>query len=371
MNQRLLHFLCVLCISISSVLSSVALANGSGFISTSDKEVAISGQQLFEQASQLIEQKKIARGVDLLHKSAEHQHLNAILELASFYELGLGVIQNDKKAIEYYERAVKMGSSTARFNLALLLVNPENQYNKLIKARSLMRPLAEEGDIEAQYSLSVMYMSIANGVPANSEKSLHWLRLAADSGHVDAEFNLGLHYFKGKKLARNLDKAFHWFNKAAGKNMPKAQFNLALMYEKGLGVEANQERSLQWYQSAAKLGNAGAQQNLGIKYLLGKGLEYNKSKGLELISRAAKQHHKNAEFLLAHIYQTGSHGIEKDIYKAKKLYRLSAKQGKREAQYELALMLSKVEDNHQEAKYWAYQASFAGDEKAYQLVTQL
>jgi len=51
--------------------------------------------------------------------------------------------------------------------------------------------LAKQGDAEAQYKFGVMY-DYGFGVPKDSTEAAKWHKLAADQGHTDAQFNLGI-----------------------------------------------------------------------------------------------------------------------------------------------------------------------------------
>ncbi len=57
-------------------------------------------------------------------------------------------------------------------------------------ALRLWRPLAEQGDAEAQHNLGLMYAE-ARGVPRDYVKALKWFRLAAECDHAGAQNNLG------------------------------------------------------------------------------------------------------------------------------------------------------------------------------------
>ena len=59
------------------------------------------------------------------------------------------------------------------------------------------RPLAEQGDSDAQYFLGVMYKN-GQGVPQDDAESVQWYRLAANQGDADAQYNLGVMYKNGK-----------------------------------------------------------------------------------------------------------------------------------------------------------------------------
>ena len=60
------------------------------------------------------------------------------------------------------------------------------------------RQLAEKGDAEAQFYLATLYNrgdDIVGGVEkVDFKEAFKWYRLAAEQGHVDAQWRLGLKY---------------------------------------------------------------------------------------------------------------------------------------------------------------------------------
>ena len=63
-------------------------------------------------------------------------------------------------------------------------------------ALKIMRPLAEQGQAQAQHNLGVMYY---NGVPAKDYgEAVKWYRMAAEQGFADAQVNLGFMYHNGR-----------------------------------------------------------------------------------------------------------------------------------------------------------------------------
>ena len=75
-------------------------------------------------------------------------------------------------------------------------------------------PLAELGDIEAQFNLGVMYDEGA-GVDKDLAIAADWYEKAAEQGFVDAQSNLGMMYFHGHGVPCDYKKASSWFRKAA------------------------------------------------------------------------------------------------------------------------------------------------------------
>lgn len=109
---------------------------------------------------------------------------------------------------------------------------------------------AEKGKASAQYSIARSY-ELGNRVKSDNAKAIEWYAKAADQGHVDAAYRLGLIYYKGVGGFKiNLNKAFRYISQAANKNHKNSQANLAKMYENGDGVKRNEELSDYWYEQA-------------------------------------------------------------------------------------------------------------------------
>jgi uncharacterized protein len=75
----------------------------------------------------------------------------------------------------------------------------------------LTLPLAEQGDVLAQYSLGVMYEK-GQGVPQVYKEALKWYRLSAEQGYSSAQYNLGNRYYKGKGVPQDYVLAHMWYN---------------------------------------------------------------------------------------------------------------------------------------------------------------
>lgn len=75
-------------------------------------------------------------------------------------------------------------------------------------------PLAELGDVEAQYNLGVMYDEGTSPEP-DLGKAAEWYRKAAEQGFVDAQANLGMMYYQGQGVSRDLEEATRWLQLAS------------------------------------------------------------------------------------------------------------------------------------------------------------
>lgn len=101
-----------------------------------------------------------------------------------------------------------------------------------------LKPLAEQGDADAQLWMGVMYKD-GLGVSQDFETALRWLSLAAEQEDAYAQYNLGEMHAMGIGVPQNHEIAAHWFGLAAEQGMARAQFHLGLLNAYGHGVRQN------------------------------------------------------------------------------------------------------------------------------------
>ncbi len=121
------------------------------------------------------------------------------------------------------------------------------------------RPLAEQGNIEAQFNLGIMF-ELGNGVSKDLKEALRWYRLAADQGDAMAQYNVGVYYAQGMGVAKDFKESMRWTRLAAQQGDTLAQFNLGSMYYKGMGVSKDMVAAHMWYNIAAANGDQQAGQ---------------------------------------------------------------------------------------------------------------
>lgn len=117
----------------------------------------------------------------------------------------------------------------------------------------------------------------------------------ADQGNAEAQFNLGVMYENGKGVTKDDMKAVKWYRMAAEQGDASAQINLGFMYEKGKGVAEDDIEAVKWYRMAAEQGDADAQSNLGEMYMLGKGVKKSAVDAYVWFSFAAAKGDKKAK----------------------------------------------------------------------------
>lgn len=128
-------------------------------------------------------------------------------------------------------------------------------------AFSEWRPLAEEGDVEAQFGLGMLYQ-YGRGVVRDLEVAARWYRRAAEQGSMRAQTQLAGMYARGDGVDEDWDQAIAWWRKAARQGSVRAQFHLGQAFQYGSGVERNLDSAVQWYGEAAAQGYRPAQLQL-------------------------------------------------------------------------------------------------------------
>ena len=86
-------------------------------------------------------------------------------------------------------------------------------------ALRLLRPLAEQGHVDAQNLLGIMYRE-GHGVPQDQVEAANWFRLAAEQGYAEAQFALGVIYHSDLGVPLDDVQAFMWFSLAASRFPP-------------------------------------------------------------------------------------------------------------------------------------------------------
>ena len=89
------------------------------------------------------------------------------------------------------------------------------------------------------------------GVPQDYAEAARWYRIAADQGHADAPYDLGLMYQKGQGVPQDYAAAMKWYRIAAEQGDADAQNNLGVMYDFGQGVPQDYVHAHKWYNLAA------------------------------------------------------------------------------------------------------------------------
>ena len=220
---------------------------------------------------------------------------------------------------------------------------------------------AEKGYAKAQCKLGICYY-YGYGIEKDLAKAVEWYTKAAEQGDADAQSILGFCYEYGTGVKKDLTKAVEWYTQTAEQGDADAQYYLGNCYEYGTGVEKDLAKAVEWYTKAAEQGDADAQFNLGVCYEHGTGIEKNLTKAVEWYTKAAEQGYAIAQCNLGVCYNNGS-GVEQNLAKAVEWYTQATEQGNADAQCNLGVCYelgTGIEKNLTKAVEWYTKAAKQG-----------
>ena len=131
----------------------------------------------------------------------------------------------------------------------------KNELNEYIKK-------AEEGDVNSQLLLGLIYLTGDEEIPANDKEAFKWFKAAAEQGHADAQYNLGVCYLNGQGVKQNYNEAFRWYKAAAEQGDACGFFNIGVCYQNGEVVKQDYKEAYYWYLIAYLNGYTYAEQNI-------------------------------------------------------------------------------------------------------------
>jgi hypothetical protein len=131
----------------------------------------------------------------------------------------------------------------------------------------ICRPLAEQGNAEAQNQLGVLYSNAKD-----YGQALKWFRQAAERHLGVAETNLGGMYLRGEGVARDIDEGVRLYKRAALDGYLSAGWDLGSGYYLGQFGKRDYVEAAKWYRFAADRGYAPAAYELARLYQNGEGV---------------------------------------------------------------------------------------------------
>jgi uncharacterized protein len=177
-------------------------------------------------------------------------------------------------------------------------------------ALRLVRPLAEQGNADAQYNLGVMY-DHGTGVAQDYREAMKWYRLAAAQGNPAAQHGLGFMYVYGRGVSQDYKEASKWFRLAAVRRHTTSQYALGSLYLHGYGVPQDYAEAAKWFHLAAEQGSAHAQNSIGFMYRNGMGSPQDYKAAVKWFRLAAAQGNPSAQINLGEMYGAGQ-GVPQD-----------------------------------------------------------
>lgn len=184
-------------------------------------------------------------------RAHERGDVNATFALAMASLRGSGVDRDPARGRELLEEAVKRGHGPAAYNLALVVLGPQNP--DFARAAELFR-IAVAADLpDAEYALAILLRE-GRGITRSEAQAASLLRRAALLGHREAQVEYAVMLFNGDGVAKNEAAAARSFRQAAFQGSAIAQNRLARIYASGRGFPRDLAEAAAWHRLATAQG---------------------------------------------------------------------------------------------------------------------
>lgn len=125
------------------------------------------------------------------------------------------------------------------------------------------RKKAEQGNADAQFTIGMCYYN-GEGVFKDMQAAKEWLGKAAEQEHLEAQYRLALCYYYGKNISdKDKDRMVWMLKTATGKGHPNAAYYLGLCFRNGFGVVKDEAEAKTYFAKASEAGVVDATEALG------------------------------------------------------------------------------------------------------------
>jgi hypothetical protein len=213
--------------------------------------------------------KDITEGLKWLHKSADQDYFEAFFNLGNVYsgnQDGVeGVPIDYKKAAKWTHKGAEQGDAFSQYNLADMYAKGQGVEKDLVMAYAWWAISSDIGQKDKSNIAKKMTPDQITKAEALQEGILKKILIAlAEKGDAEAQNKIGLIYFEGKGVEKDLKETAKWWRKAAEQGDAGGQFNLGVLYHNGEGVPKDSVTAYAWWNIAAANGDDDAKRNKSI-----------------------------------------------------------------------------------------------------------
>lgn len=181
-------------------------------------------------------------------------NLAALRNLVDRLKEGRGLRKNRRKAFSLAVKGAMHGDPYLTWYVGDAFDYGEGVKHSARKARQYYQAAVDLGSVEAMTALGVYYWEHARSI-RDRKKALHLYRRAARSNEPNALHNIGVCYSTGRIVRRSLPLAYSFFLRAAKLGHIEAQFKVGWCLVYGEGVPVNPKAGRKWLKAAAHRGH--------------------------------------------------------------------------------------------------------------------
>ncbi|KAF9090913.1 hypothetical protein BGX29_011225, partial [Mortierella sp. GBA35] len=244
------------------------------------------------------------RAMDWYLKAGDQGYASAQCSIGELYAKGQGLPKDYAKALEWYRKAADQDFAEAHLSIRRMNENDQGVLQET--------DAGEEHNVDYLHAQGVEAMELSN----DPSKAFEWFLKAAQHGHVGAQENVGIMFYKGQGVSQDYSHAMEWLVKVASQDYARAQHLVGAMYYHGRGVPRDFSVAFEWLLKAADQGYAAAQSDVAVMYCYGQGVAQDFSVARKWLSKAAIQGRSHAQVELGSLYHYGG-GVAKNYDQAK------------------------------------------------------
>ncbi len=196
-------------------------------------------------------------------------------------------------------------------------------------AATLLTPLAEAGDAEAQYRLGIALAQGREYGPMGGVDGVAWLERAAEQGHESAVLRLAYGHQHWNNHPFHRAELVRWLEYGVEAGFPWAMGWLAgyLQDETSSYTPRDPERARDLYTRSAEAGNGHAMVPLARMLIAGEGGPADGAEALTWLEAARAAEMRFTEWPTGVLYHYGAPGVEPDLDQAAHWYMRAVRQG--------------------------------------------
>ena len=153
------------------------------------------------------------------------------------------------------------------------------------QAAELYQKACNGGERKGCHDLGLMYYR-GEGMTKDLNRAADLFKRACDAGGSGGCQDLGLMYSRGEGVAKDLNRAADLFKRACDAGVAPGCTDLGLMYYKGEGEAKDLLHAADLYKRACDAGGSGGCLNLGSMYSRGEGVSMDRNRAADLFKKA-------------------------------------------------------------------------------------
>ena len=280
--------------------------------------------------------KDFERAIGVLTVAAKNDNLKAMIELAQLYEKN-GDFKNTERSLFWRQRSEERAREVLGKKLdskACLEIAQIFKSGKYVDTLGSLRSdgYQEISDVWSGTGCADMCYSLAKSSSDEKEK-ISWLLRASLLENVYAQIDLANYYLYEAKLAGN---AAYWYYRVAENGLAEGQWMVGVLLKLGLGVGKDLHRAVDFYKKAALSGYVRAMVRCILLTMSNK-ICYDDSI-VKIFDELSSSDNVEALTILGDCYKIGFY-VDKDIIKAKELYKTVSKEGSGYAAFRICEIL--------------------------------